>query len=270
MWGLLYRHEFSRSICYRHNFSVRGCWVSSIVNPLFSWRTQPGRLPLQSLRIPQRYHISTNAKKNQENIATIPNFITVGRMVVTPYLGHLIIQHEYETAMAVFACAAFSDFADGWIARNIPKQGSMLGAVIDPIADKLLIGVTSVSLAMAGIIPASLVGLMLFRDVGLMATSFYLRYTSLKPHVDGPVTLKQYWDFSHPTVVVHPSSISKLNTVVQFALISASICAPVFSFVDHPALQALWWITATTTFASGVSYLTSKTAIEYIQPAGKK
>lgn len=129
---------------------------------------------------------------------------------------------------------------DGWIARRYPSQQSKVGAIIDPIADKALVGTTFATMTWVGLLPLPLAGLVLLRDAGLMAASFVLRYYSLKPHVGGHVTWKQYWDFSLPSATVTPTTISKLNTFVQLATVFCSLAAPVVGLADHAALHALW------------------------------
>ena len=49
-------------------------------------------------------------KKDQtENILTVPNILTVGRMVMCPFLGYLVIQNDYSTAFSLFVVAGITD-----------------------------------------------------------------------------------------------------------------------------------------------------------------
>lgn len=70
--------------------------------------------------------------------------------------------------------------------------------------------------------------------------------------------MARYFDATHATVQLAPTLISKLNTGVQLILVASTLAAPVFQFVDHPLLQGLFYVTAATTIAGGVSYLVSK------------
>lgn len=75
--------------------------------------------------------------------------------------------------------AGASDWLDGYIARNSNQQ-SVLGSILDPLADKILVAAVAVPLAVQGIIPGWLVCLMLTRDLGLVAGSLIMR-SGLEP-----------------------------------------------------------------------------------------
>ena len=96
-----------------------------------------------------------------------------------------------------------------------------------------------------------LVALIVSRDIGLVCLSFYMRYRTLPP----PRTLSRYFNVSVAPAEIRPTTISKLNTALQLTLVCASVAAPVFSFVDHPALQALAVAVAATTIISGLGYV---------------
>lgn len=72
---------------------------------------------------------------------------------------------------------------DGYIARNWPSQASNLGSFLDPMADKLLVGSLVISLTYTNLFPVWLCGMVLFRDVFLIAAGFVIRYISLPPPV---------------------------------------------------------------------------------------
>ncbi|KAF8645070.1 hypothetical protein AX16_008128 [Volvariella volvacea WC 439] len=91
---------------------------------------------------------------------------------------------------------------------------SVLGTILDPAADKLLMTTLTITLSMKGLIPIPLAVIILGRDVLLSLSAFWIRYTSL-PH---PKTFKRYWDFSIPSAEVRPTYISKVNTALQLAL----------------------------------------------------
>ena len=65
---------------------------------------------------------STGEKK--ENIYTIPNFLTVGRFFVSPYLGYMVMQEQFGVACTLFILAGFTDLLDGYIARHWPGMPS--------------------------------------------------------------------------------------------------------------------------------------------------
>ena len=61
---------------------------------------------------------SGNGTEPKENIYTIPNFLTVGRFIVAPYLGYMVLQENFHLACALLGVAALTDMADGYIARH--------------------------------------------------------------------------------------------------------------------------------------------------------
>ncbi|KAK5609920.1 cardiolipin synthase [Crenichthys baileyi] len=185
-----------------------------------------------------------------ENPWTVPNLLCVCRILLAPYLGYLITQQHFDLSLALFALAGATDLLDGLIARTWPTQKSALGSALDPLADKILISVLYVSLTYAELIPAPLTALVIFRDIGLIAAVFWVRYKTVPP----PVTLSKFFNPCYTTAQLKPTLFSKVNTAIQLFLVAASLAAPVFQFTDSVLLQCLWYITAVTTAASGYSY----------------
>ncbi|XP_057662772.1 probable cardiolipin synthase (CMP-forming) [Diorhabda carinulata] len=200
----------------------------------------------------------------RENVYTIPNFLCVARIALTPYLGFLIVQSQFEGALWVMGIAATTDLLDGWIARTWKSQSSKMGSFLDPMADKILIGTLFLSLTYVDLIPLMLTGLIIARDVILLASGFVIRYLSLPP----PRTISRYFDVTHATAQLAPTFISKVNTAVQLLLVGSTLAAPVFHYIGHPALEALWYITGTTTMAAGVSYILSKNTFKMLRKSG--
>ncbi|PCH36288.1 hypothetical protein WOLCODRAFT_140319 [Wolfiporia cocos MD-104 SS10] len=198
-----------------------------------------------------------------ENIYTIPNFLTVSRIVACPVLGWAIVHDNFEFATALLVYAGLTDTVDGFIARRF-KMTSVLGTILDPAADKTLMTTLTVTLAMKQMIPVPLAVVILGRDVLLSLSAFYIRYTSLPP----PKTFGRYWDMSIPSAEVHPTKISKVNTLLQLMLMASTTIAPVLPIDLSPALHAFQWVVATTTIWSGASYLFSKDTVRVV--AGKR
>jgi len=194
----------------------------------------------------------------KENIYTIPNALCVSRIALSPLLGYYIITGDYEIGLAIFTYAAITDVLDGWIARTFPGQQTVLGSLLDPMADKVLVSVLVLSLTYVGLIPVPLTVLIVTRDASLIAAGFVMRFISLEP----PRTLARYFDATTPSVRMKPTVLSKFNTFVQLSLVGLSLSAPIFDFVDHPGLHALWYLTAGTTVASGLGYVFAKDTYE--------
>ncbi|KAL2201351.1 CDP-alcohol phosphatidyltransferase-domain-containing protein [Corynascus similis CBS 632.67] len=198
----------------------------------------------------------------RENIYTIPNILTASRLVAAPFIGYCILHDYHAMALGLFAYAGITDALDGWIARRWNLK-TVVGTVIDPMADKTLMTVLTVALAMKGALPLWLAVIILGRDVGLAISAIYYRWISLPP----PKTFARYWDFSLPSAEVRPTQISKYNTALQLGLMGLTTLAPVIPAVDMSTpLGVLQYVVATTTIWSGASYVYSKDAVKILTP----
>ena len=162
----------------------------------------------------------------------------------------LIDQHE--AACALFVASGVTDFLDGYIARNWPGQKSYLGSILDPLADKLLIGTLTITLAASGMMPIELAALILSRDLTLILASLVVRYRTLEK----PITLAKYINVGkYASVQVEADQISKINTAFQIALIAFTLPSEIFAYNDSLLLHCLQGVTAVTTALSSLSYL---------------
>ena len=118
------------------------------------------------------------------------------------------------------------------------------------MSDRLPAGSAYLALTYANLIPASLTGLIVSRDLFLVYAGLYIRYMSVVP----PFTIKKYFDPTLPTATIQPTTISKVNTGLQFLLIAVSLAAPLLQLESHSALHYLWAATGATTLLSAVSY----------------
>ncbi|KAJ9301403.1 hypothetical protein DTO271G3_1538 [Paecilomyces variotii] len=200
-----------------------------------------------------------------ENIYTVPNILTFSRLVAAPVVGYLLVHDYHGAALSLFAYAGITDLIDGYIARRYNLQ-TVVGTVIDPMADKLLMTISVVCLGLNGSLPAWLAVLILGRDVGLAISALYYRWISLPP----PKTMARYWDFSLPSAEVKPTGISKLNTALQLLLVGSAMAIPVVpeaiasGWGLHEGMTALQYIVATTTIWSGLSYVYAKDAVKIL------
>lgn len=193
-------------------------------------------------------------REERENIMTIPNMLTISRAVLSPYIGYVIVQGDFTLGMSLLAFAGITDLLDGQIARRWPSQASKFGSFLDPMADKLLMGSLVISLCYTDLLPMWLMGIVVFRDVFLLGAGFVIRYISLPP----PKTFSRYFDATHVTAQLEPTLLSKINTGVQLATIGLSLGAPIWNYLDHPALQGLWYLTGLTTAATALSYVMNR------------
>jgi cardiolipin synthase len=117
----------------------------------------------------------------QGRIWTVPNAISLARLAGVPVFLWLVLGPEADGwAVALLILAGVSDWLDGKIARAWNQQ-SRLGQVLDPAADRLYIAATLIALAVRGIIPWWLVGLLVAREVVLGAALLVLRQRGYGP-----------------------------------------------------------------------------------------
>ncbi|OXC67995.1 hypothetical protein AYX13_03448 [Cryptococcus neoformans] len=185
-----------------------------------------------------------------ESPYTIPNALTLARLLACPVLGYMIVQGDYAWATSILFVSGVTDWLDGWLARRY-NSFSVLGSILDPAADKALMTTLVGTLAWAGLLPVPLAILIVGRDVALSLSAFYFRFISLPK----PRTLQRYFDFSIPSAQVTPTKISKINTLLQLILMGVTTISPLLSIPLTLPLQALQWTVAGTTIWSGLSYI---------------
>lgn len=167
----------------------------------------------------------------------IPNALTGFRLIlILPFLVCLY-RHQYVDAFYLYLLAGFTDGLDGWLARHYQWQ-SPLGSFIDPLADKLLVASSFISLALIGSLPWWLVILVFLRDftisMGVMAW-YWLVQRKL--------------DFK-------PTFLSKINTTLQLALVTLCLFELAYFQLTPPYItQSLMIVTAITTAITYLHYV---------------
>ena len=91
----------------------------------------------------------------RENLYTLPNILTYTRLVAAPVIGYLVLHEQHGWAVVLFLYAGITDLVDGWIARRWNLQ-TVVGSVVDPMADKILMTVLVGCLAAKGLLPCKL------------------------------------------------------------------------------------------------------------------
>ncbi|WVQ82474.1 CDP-diacylglycerol-glycerol-3-phosphate 3-phosphatidyltransferase [Cryptococcus sp. DSM 104549] len=185
-----------------------------------------------------------------ESPYTIPNALTISRLLACPILGWTIVEGHMGWATGLLFASGVTDWLDGWLARRY-NSFSVLGSILDPMADKALMTTLVVTLAWSGLLPVPLAVLIFGRDFALSMSAFYFRYISLPK----PRTLKRYFDPSMPSAEVKPTQISKINTLLQLLLMGLTTVSPLLPFSVALPLQCLQWTVAGTTIWSGLSYV---------------
>ncbi len=169
-----------------------------------------------------------------DKIINLPNLLTLLRILVTPLFVIFMIKGHYRPALLVFFLAGISDGLDGFFARSF-NQKTTLGAHLDPIADKLLLISTFVTLAVRQIIPSWLAVVVISRDILIFTGIAILRFFNV-------------------AFTIKPSTISKCTTVAQLATAFLVLLAFEATIVQ-PVLTPLFWLTTVLTTASGLHYV---------------
>lgn len=95
---------------------------------------------------------------------TIPNLLTLGRLLLVPFVAWRLAVHDVFGAFLLFALAAVTDMLDGYLARRL-NQRSVLGAWLDPIADKVMLLTTLTMLTLIELLPIWLLAVVVVRDL---------------------------------------------------------------------------------------------------------
>lgn len=166
--------------------------------------------------------------------ASLPNLITLGRLVLVPLAIVMIVSDRWTAAFAIFLIAGISDAVDGFLAKRFHLQTD-LGAYLDPIADKALLVSIYVTLAMRDILPPALVIIVVSRDVMIV----------------GAIMIS--WLMGKP-VEIRPVFVSKLNTGFQIALAAGVLAAMAFQWEPGVLLTISVWAVGITTVLSAAVY----------------
>ena len=106
-------------------------------------------------------------------IVTIPNILSLFRLLLIPVFFVLLLTGHYGWALLLIAVSALTDFVDGYVARHF-NQITRLGQLLDPAADRLFILSTLVGLGVVGVLPWWFVGVIVARDVLLLVLGVVL------------------------------------------------------------------------------------------------
>jgi len=169
------------------------------------------------------------------NNLNVPNSLTVFRLVLAPFVFGEIVSRHLGLALALFVVAAITDFLDGWIARHWNLR-TKFGALLNPIADKLLMSGIFVAFWRADMVPWWLMAVVLGRDVYILLAVIVCRLRT---------SIREF----------PPSGWGKASTVAQIVFSIAVISQDVIhvSFVEYP-IAVFGGLVLSLAIASGVDY----------------
>ncbi|MFQ5896276.1 MAG: CDP-alcohol phosphatidyltransferase family protein [Nitrospinota bacterium] len=165
---------------------------------------------------------------------TLATKVTALRILLVPLFVLLLVYGQRMLALLLFCATGLLDGVDGFIARRRGEK-TKLGALLDPLADKMLLMTSFVALTLLGVIPAWLTIVVVSRDLliglGFMIIFFLSGYPEPRP-----------------------SMLGKLTTVAQILTIFFALVVHALDALSR-ALEAMGWAAAALTVASGLHYL---------------
>ncbi len=169
-------------------------------------------------------------------ILTIPNLLSIIRLLVVPLFISLLIYQDNGLALVVFLGASLTDAADGYIAKRW-NQRSYLGSILDPIADKAILDGAFITLSLKGMIPPWLSVVVVSRDAIII----------------GGVIVKAVFFDGRPDI--KPSTLGKLTTFLQFVTILIVMLVQWLNIRAMDMLTSLYGVTFVLTALSGAHYI---------------
>jgi cardiolipin synthase (CMP-forming) len=166
---------------------------------------------------------------------SIPNIITLGRILLVPIVVWAIASAQMEIAFAAFVIAGVSDAVDGFLAKRF-NMASELGAMLDPLADKALLVSIYMALGIWGAVPRWIVILVVSRDIMIVSAVIVS------------------WLFDKP-IPMKPLMVSKINTAAQVALAALVLASLAFGFQPGPYDVILMGLVTVFSLASVSLYL---------------
>jgi cardiolipin synthase len=165
---------------------------------------------------------------------TIPNLLTLSRILLTPLLICFLLQRKLNHALIVFFIAGMTDGLDGLTARLF-QQKSRLGSILDPLADKFLLVSSLLILGHIGLIPLWLVVIAVARDIVIVAGTTLL--LALRYHVE-----------------MCPTVTGKLTTLMQLIAVLLALSSSMIPLAPWAYLLT-FGVAAVFCLASGAQYV---------------
>ena len=169
------------------------------------------------------------------SLSWLPNAISFLRIILIAPILLSILNGQFGLALLLFVVAGGSDGIDGFLAVRFNWQ-SRLGALLDPIADKLLVTGMFITLSIIGLVPVWLTTIVILRDVVIFGGA--VAYNYLVEPVQG-----------------EPSRVSKLNTALQLLFLTFVLSRASFDWPDAITITILGASVLVTVVISGVDYV---------------
>jgi cardiolipin synthase len=178
-------------------------------------------------------------------IVTVPNLLTVFRMVLIPVFVSLLFYQRFNLALTIFVLAGVTDGLDGLLARRF-DQKSQLGTILDPIADKLMLVTSFVVLSMRAVFPQPLpphLPVPFWVTVAVISRDVFI--------LVGAAAINIVTGFRR----FRPSMLGKINTTVQIIAIAAIIFAASVPYGTGYYLPTIYTTVFVLAVLSGAHYV---------------
>lgn len=178
-------------------------------------------------------------------IVTVPNMLTVFRMVLIPVFVTLVFYQRFVWALAVFVLAGITDGLDGLMARRF-DQRSQLGTVLDPIADKLMLVTAFVVLSLRSVFPQPIpshLPIPFWVTVAVISRDVFIIVAAAAINI-----MTGFRGF-------RPSWLGKASTTVQIVGITAIMFAASFPYGTGYYLPTVYAVVFAFAILSGAHYI---------------
>jgi cardiolipin synthase len=170
-------------------------------------------------------------------VLTLPNFLTLLRIVAIPFFLILLEDLRFREALAVFVAAGITDGLDGAIAR-LTHTKTTVGAFLDPAADKALLVSAFIALGFMHAVPRWLVVIAISRDV-IIVLGYFLLFV-----------------ITQQTMEVQPSVSGKASTALQLLSVTIVLVALIDATLVGPSVrQGIFYVTGAVTTVAGLQYM---------------
>ena len=168
-------------------------------------------------------------------IKLLPNIITIFRLILAVPICVMILNEDYSAVLWIAFIAGVSDGIDGWLARKMEAK-SRFGALVDPLADKVMLNSAFISFAVIGLLPWWMVAIVVMKDAIV---------------VTGAVAY--HWLFS--CYEIAPSIWGKASTGVQIVFVLMLLTHQVYPVFPAFILQSGLWIVIVLALVSAAHYI---------------
>lgn len=172
--------------------------------------------------------------RTDSQVMNVPNSLTILRILLIPVYVGLLMYEQFTSALAVLVVAGVTDALDGTIAR-VANQRTQLGAVLDPLADKLLLMSGFITLSVMHLVPLWIVIVVVSRDAILVLGTAVAQYTDSRVNIT-------------PTILGKGTTLIQLTVLVLVVFVASRGS-------DLSIVRPLLYLMVGVTLLSGLHYL---------------